>query len=824
MHVQGTRRFKSLVSAPVTLGLLITSLAACGDDETTETTDSQITTAGYVSSSGGSSSGDVASSSDGSSSSGGEDTETTGSLEPCDTCPSNYLCKHDVCIPNLGPCEGNGDCPGDSYCDEDGICVPYGVPEDQGLDPECKKEDLPDGVKPELQCEWEGPQPADATAAYTHIYSMPVVANLNLSKGTGASTPSIIATTWRDNGGMDRYGMLRVFDGRTCDEQMRAGGPDLPEEEMLADWPTYGTQWAVADLDLDLDDGGHPEIIGIRRVDPDAPLVPANLYAFSIDSSGDEPVLTRAWYGRDCMTESPVGLLSSYANHGPSVLDLDDDGLPEVLVDNMVFDNEGCLLNEEDEFVYTDVGLGLMSTAADVDLDGLPELVRFDRVARWDPDTTEWVDEDYWDPPAPPRAGHVGVANFGAYSQIEGAPEEDLPEVVVISASLPDANAEDTGFVRLQDLNGATVWGPVALYAGAKPFGGRGGPPTISDFDGDGQVEFATAGAYYFAVYDPDCEAALNGESPAQRPGGACERSPEMADLPDGVLWAQPSQDFSSNITGSSIFDFDGDGVGEAVYRDECYLRVYNGASGEVVFSSPASSGTGMEYPVIADVDGDFATEIVVARGADLEIDCPLVDPLFPGSGQFEPNATGFAVLRDPLDRWAMSRPVWNQHAYSITHVTDDARVPKSSEVEVNWLDPELNNFRQNVQGEFGVLALADITVELIPDDELCRPLSGEHTISAEVCNRGTAPAGPGIGVEILQTENKDDPYYTGELICSTQTTQALPPDTCELVACTGEFAGGGNIHVKVDPDDELADCHPNNNVGADALTICPED
>ena len=226
---------------------------------------------------------------------------------------------------------------------------------------------------------------------------------------------------------------------------------------------------------------------------------------------------------------------------------------------------------------------------------------------------------------------------------------------------------------------------------------------------------------------------------------------------------------------------------------------------------------------MIADVDGDFATELVVARGADMDVDCPLVDPLFPGSGQFEPGATGFIVLRDPQDRWAMSRPVWNQHAYSITHVTDDARSPKSSEVAANWLTEGLNNFRQNVQGEFGVLALADITVELVPDEELCPPLSGEHVITAKVCNRGTAPAGPGIGVEILQTENKDDPYYTGDVVCTTQTTQALPPDTCEQVSCAGEFGGGGNIHVKVDPDDELADCHPDNNVGAGALTICPK-
>jgi hypothetical protein len=43
------------------------------------------------------------------------------------------------------------------------------------------------------------------------------------------------------------------------------------------------------------------------------------------------------------------------------------------------------------------------------------------------------------------------------------------------------------------------------------------------------------------------------------------------------------------------------------VYGDECYLRVYDGGTGAVIFSAPAANGTGFEQPTIADVDGDFA-------------------------------------------------------------------------------------------------------------------------------------------------------------------------------------------------------------------------
>ena len=47
-----------------------------------------------------------------------------------------------------------------------------------------------------------------------------------------------------------------------------------------------------------------------------------------------------------------------------------------------------------------------------------------------------------------------------------------------------------------------------------------------------------------------------------------------------GILWSRRTQDISSNVTGSSIFDFAADGVSEVVYGDECFTRVYNGQTG----------------------------------------------------------------------------------------------------------------------------------------------------------------------------------------------------------------------------------------------------
>src|SRR5207249_2276454 len=103
------------------------------------------------------------------------------------------------------------------------------------------------------------------------------------------------------------------------------------------------------------------------------------------------------------------------------------------------------------------------------------------------------------------------------------------PEVVVVRL----------GTVRVQTVTGDVVFGPIAI-----PGGGRGGPPTVADFDGDGRPEIATAALQRYAVFDPDCRG-------APLPSG-CEA--------EGVRWTRPNQDASSNVTGSSVFDFNGDG------------------------------------------------------------------------------------------------------------------------------------------------------------------------------------------------------------------------------------------------------------------------
>ncbi|MFT4627336.1 MAG: hypothetical protein ACI8PZ_006020 [Myxococcota bacterium] len=293
----------------------------------------------------------------------------------------------------------------------------------------------------------------------------------------------------------------------------------------------------------------------------------------------------------------------------PALADLDGDGVGEVVFGRTVVNADGTIR-------WT--GTGGQGNASlfnavpvDLDGDGVPEIVAGNTVYNVD-GSTRWQDAG--------ADGQSAVADM----DLDGA-----PEIVLVYSST----------VRLLEADGTEVW-TVAL-----PDGG-GGPPTIADFDGDGAPEIGVASREVYRVLEAD----------------GSER------------WANVVQDFSSSVTGSSVFDFEGDGAAEVVYADEQTLWVYDGATGAVELEyTDHSSGTLYEYPLIVDVDGDGATEIVVSSN-DYNI----------------AGSRGITVVGDAADSWVEARRVWNQHAYNITNVDDDGRVP--ARPRPNW--PTYNSFR----------------------------------------------------------------------------------------------------------------------------------
>lgn len=757
-------------------------------------------------------------------------------------CATGQACLDGRCVTDHGGCTSNNDCPEDSRCVMPlGRCVPW---DPGGVDMTCTRDVRPGIFAPSVQCRFSEAPMGDPFPAHVHVLPTPMVADLKVYRAPDDPVrPSIVAVfdDGVDGSSEEPTGLLRVLDGRTCALQ------DNLSEQMVS----HSSPPVIADLDGD----GTPEIVAFKA---GGGLV---AFRYQFATGADAGARRGAWrvMWRSTMNGMPYNPTGGGWS-GPTVADLDDDGRPEVFRHGAVFNGQtGALLggNEVRDRLAT-YSNGAFSVLLDVDEDGQVELVTGAGVYAWDAMRRAWTAESYY-----VRSGctgmcgegHIAVADLGDYTSARFT-DGRIPEIAVVA----------TGTVRIDTIDGRTVFGPVAL-----PGGGTGGPPTVADFDGDGRAEIAVAGATAYSVIDPDCRM-----SATARSGGRCETM-----TTNGVLWSRPSQDMSSNVTGSTSFDFEGDGRVEAVYADECFARVYDGRTGTVLFSQHHSSCTWYENPVVADVDGDLRAEIVVgsnfncgsattgipcpgvgARSTDVQFagircatndDCPSASCVegfcrctmdtqccppggagectyvcaappagTPGAGNTcrasrPVGVRGIRVYSDIADRWVGSRMIWNQHTYNVTNVTDDARIPRTSAVMNNWRDPTLNNFRTNVQGAAGRMASPDATagggrVECLPE--------GGARIVVRACNRGTAPLPDGLPVGVYN----GDPSMGGQRVCVMNTPRQLASGECAELTClwmTPPTNDPVTLRLVADDGRTRSECYEGNNLATVRNVVC---
>lgn len=506
-------------------------------------------------------------------------------LKDCDEstpCGADEVCVatsegKGLCSPKGNDCTTDSDCQNDTYCcDGDcrldgvaqGVCV---LGDTRPTNSACTTAIAVGVFSPDSQCEWTKPPAGDPYPNSLNVLGTPLVANLPNESGTAAEIVFITSET--GTGG----GRLRIINGQSCEQR-----EVIDEGPALADAATP----AIADLDGD----GKPEIIARKWAGGE---LNGGLVAFTWQTDH---------YG--VMWEANAASAGNKsAWDGVSVHDLNDDGKPEIV------GRYGEVHNGQTGAVIaaanSNIRLRSDPVVVDVDGDGTVELVA-NQVFSWNGSgwTKKYNGPNFTTDAASPV--FYGVGDFGTRSSsgsFDHTQRDGRAEVVAVGA-LNLGSDEQSGMVGVYTLEGETLlrvdFAPHASCPGGQATGERGGPPTVGDFDGDGMPELATAGAFGYRVFDLACGDA----------GTSC------ADASKKILWEQKTQDCTSGMTGSTIFDFEGDGIAEAVYADECFVRVYNGQTGEVLFSTYRNSATWWEQPVVADPDNSDRSKLIFGGAA----------------------------------------------------------------------------------------------------------------------------------------------------------------------------------------------------------------
>ncbi len=401
----------------------------------------------------------------------------------------------------------------------------------------------------------------------------------------------------------------------------------------------------------------------------------------------------------------------------PSLADLDGDGTPEVIAGRNVLNADLSLRWQKPN---GSEGLNYwvsISAVADLNMDGSPDIVAGNTAYNADGSVL-------WNATGGVPDGFPAIGDF----DLDGG-----PDVVLVSNGRA---------YLVNGMTGAKVWGPMSVD-------GYGGPPTVADVDADGLPEIGVAGMSWFWCLETD-----------------------------GTLkWRDSRQDLTSSATGSSVFDFEGDGAAELAYADELRLRIYDGATGSIKFEIPNPNGTAWENPTIADVDGDGHAEVVI------------VGSTFVGAG-----ATGVRVIGDLNNSWVPTRSVWNQHTYHITNTVEDGTIPAHE--DNSWEVHNTYRLNRLGMGEDTYTPLPDLVVMDVDGNGQDCPQ--EILLEAQVGNQGESTVPAGVPVALYRGSTVDP----GHLLDVKATVTDLTPMGSEWlswVISIDQLEGQTNVLVVVD-------------------------
>lgn len=439
-----------------------------------------------------------------------------------------------------------------------------------------------------------------------------------------------------------------------------------------------------------------------------------------------------------------------------SVTDFNYDGWPELYIGNVIYDaatlkrlcagpadgNMGrswrCSINEK--------GRCVMSFAANVLGDSLPELIcgntlyNVNIVSRTNVSLNSVTEiKTIAIPDRVPQDGNVAVADFNLDGQMD----------VMVVVDGTQSEIADSAYIYAYDPVTENILFVHSHYAKTI------GYPMVGDIDGDDYLEFI-----YLDYKTPLSSSRIT----------AMKYNPQIGLQ---TKWQATHSD-ESGQTSMTLFDFNQDGIMEIVYRDQDKLRIINGSgkshltgNDTIIFynlyAKSMSAGTWKEYPVVADVNGDGAAEIVT---------CGKVNSGLGWVG-------GELWVIGGIHSWAPARPVWNQYMYNVTNINKDLTVPAPLfDNATSFTDPygvvrrPFNNFLQQATtlDQYGkpFMTLANLSISSNPTITY----DGNHIqVVMTVCNNGELVFGGPLFVSIYTA--------SGDLIQTEEEVQSLQPGEC---------------------------------------------
>ena len=699
-----------------------------------------------------------------------------------DQCPTG-----DYCEPALGGGEDAGAFPPDSGCTQlatSGRCLPIPptCPDDAGTEPDggaCLEscEYHPSGNGPlSAKTKWQWGPTAVVSPGDTDIWSTPTVGRMYATNCDGKidsfDSPVIVFISGNVDGTCCGCSDASVS---TCESgQIRMVNGSSGQELWTvakASATSVGFMGSTPALG-DIDHDGVMDVVAMT----------GEGYVVLLDHLGNVMRTSDKPYTHATATSAGQG---TGWGGGLAIADMNLDGFPEISFGDTVWTTTGTGIT----LVFTGGkgtgGGAAKETSAISDLDLAAnnhlELLAGNTAYKAD-GTVLWTDSTLPD-------GFPGVGDFN---------KDGKPDAVLVGSGEVWILTGATGVIEL---------GPVTL-----PGTGSGGAPTVADFDGDGFPEIGVAQENKYTVLKPD-----------------------YAKGTIDVVWSMDNHDFSSSVTGSTVFDFEGDGVPEVVYADECWLWVFDGPTGAVKLAFSHSSFTGTEAALVADIDGDGHAEMLIpSNGVDMSANgwkCKPYEATADGGGTTmngqswtpgpAPNLwyRGLVALGDTADSWVGTRTLWNEHTYHVTNVCDDTdnactapntygSIP-TPEVE-NWTLPWLNDFRQNVQ-DVGIFNAPDAVVAMTLD------CSGSAAVTVRNIGQAGLPSGVVANVYVAGTTTQ---------VGSVTTTYGLLPGQSQTlpVTVTPASAAQGALFAQI-YDDPAAptfhECNASNDTSTSVTAVC---